>query len=122
FKEPTTRGRDQSRFLGPPPDIEFRMAAGVDIDPGTPERTVNMVGVRDLPTRKFGAALTEQNAILISGCRSDQTSAGPSAGSIAMPPRRSSTVRPRSSRVMLRPLCHVRFNTFSSPQINSSAT
>lgn len=75
FKEPAARGRDQSRFLVPPPDIAFRMAAGVDIDPGTPERTVNMVGVRDLPTRKFGAALTEQNAILISGCRSDQTSA-----------------------------------------------
>lgn len=75
FKEPTARGRDQSRFLVPPPDIAFRMAAGVDIDSGTPERTVNMVGVRDLPTRRFGSALTDQNAILISGCRSDQTSA-----------------------------------------------
>jgi len=75
FKEPTARGRAQSRFLVPPPDVAFRMAAGVEIDPSSPERTVNMVGVRDLPTRQFGARLTEQNAILISGCRSDQTSA-----------------------------------------------
>lgn len=75
FKEPGARGRDQTRFLVPPPDIAFRMAAGVEVDPGTPERTVNMVGFRELPTRQFGASLIDQNAILISGCRSDQTSA-----------------------------------------------
>ncbi|MGE0135526.1 MAG: caspase domain-containing protein [Dehalococcoidia bacterium] len=75
YKEPGSRGRDQTRFLVPPPDVAFRMAAGVDIDPGTPERTVNMVGFRDVQRRKFGSALTDQNAILISGCRSDQTSA-----------------------------------------------
>jgi hypothetical protein len=75
FKEPGARGRDGSRFLVPPPDVAFRMAAGVEIDQSSPERTVNMVGTRDLPTRQFGASLTDQNAILISGCRSDQTSA-----------------------------------------------
>lgn len=75
FKEPSPRGRDHSRFLVPPPDIAFRMAAGVEVDQGAPERTVNMVGQRDLPVRQFGASLNDQNAILISGCRSDQTSA-----------------------------------------------
>jgi metacaspase-1 len=75
FKEPGLRGRQQTRFLVPPPDVAFRMAAGVQVDQGRPERTVNMVGKRDLPTRRFGQSLTEQNAILISGCRSDQTSA-----------------------------------------------
>lgn len=75
FKEPGARGRDRSRYLAPPPDVSFRMAAGVELDPGRPERTVNMVGVRDLPTRQFGSALIEQNAIVITGCRADQTSA-----------------------------------------------
>lgn len=75
FKEPGLRGRAQTRFLIPPPDVGFRMAAGVEIDPGRPERTVNMVGTRQLATRRFGQSLTEQNAILISGCRADQTSA-----------------------------------------------
>ncbi len=75
FKEPGAKGRDRSRFLVPPPDVAFRMAAGVEIDATTPERTVNMVGLRELPKRQFGSSLTEQNAVLISGCRSDQTSA-----------------------------------------------
>jgi hypothetical protein len=75
FKEPGGRGQDRSRFLVPPPDVAFRMAAGVEVEPGSPERSVNMAGFRDLPARQFGSSLTEQNAILISGCRSDQTSA-----------------------------------------------
>jgi hypothetical protein len=77
FKEPPSGGHAQAlRYLVPPPDVAFRMASGVDIDPSTSERTVNMTGRRgDLRVRRFGSAVVEQNALLIAGCRSDQTSA-----------------------------------------------
>ena len=75
FKEPGSRGKDTARYLVPPPDIGFRMAAGIELNDSTPDRTVNMVGRRDLPTRQFGSSLVDQNAILLSASRSDQTSA-----------------------------------------------
>lgn len=74
FKEPELRG-SAKRFLCPPPDIAFRYAAGVELT-SEPERSVNMSGRRPgLQVRHFGQAATDQKAILISGCRSDQTSA-----------------------------------------------
>jgi hypothetical protein len=74
FKEPELRGA-KTRFLVPPPDIGYRAAGGVTVT-AEPERSVNMVGRRSgLALRHFGSALTAQNAVLIAGCRSDQTSA-----------------------------------------------
>lgn len=77
FKEAPVSGRTPSqRYLVPPPDVSFRMAGGVELDLATPERTVNMRGRRnDLKVRRFGSTLVDQNAVLIAGCRSDQTSA-----------------------------------------------
>lgn len=77
FKEPPVGGRAPvHRYLAPPPDIGFRMAAGVELDLSAPERTVNMTGRRSsLRVRHFGTAVTKQNALLIAGCQSDQTSA-----------------------------------------------
>lgn len=74
FKEPELRGA-KTRFLVAPPDIAYRASGGVDVT-AEPERSVNMVGRRHgLALRRFGTSLTEQNALLIAGCRSDQTSA-----------------------------------------------
>ncbi|MFN0147169.1 MAG: caspase family protein [Dehalococcoidia bacterium] len=78
FKEPATGRESLSRYLVPPPDIAFRQAGGVEVpDHPAPERGVNMVGQALAPAKRrhFGTALLDQNAILISGCRSDQTSA-----------------------------------------------
>jgi pimeloyl-ACP methyl ester carboxylesterase len=76
FKEPDSRGPTPvSRYLTPPPDIGFRAAARIELDDRVVERSVNMVGVRSLKTRRFGMSVVEQRAILIAGCRSDQTSA-----------------------------------------------
>lgn len=64
------------RFMAPPPDIAFRLAAGVHIASDIPERTVNLVGYQaGLTRRAFGTAVVQQNGILITGCRADQTSA-----------------------------------------------
>ena len=77
FKEPGGRGDGTaSRYLVPPPDVAFRAARGVDFDVTSPQRVVNMRGTRpNLKLRRFGMSLVDQNAILIAGCRDDQTSA-----------------------------------------------
>jgi metacaspase-1 len=75
FKEPARDSVPKRlRFLTPPPDIGWRAAGGVEIDLSVAERTVNMTGKR-ARVRQFGLAATKQNAVLIAGCRSDQTSA-----------------------------------------------
>jgi hypothetical protein len=76
FKEPALGRSPTLRYLVPPPDVAFRAAAAVEIDAARTERSVSMSGRRrGVTLRRFGAAFTEQNAVLIAGCRSDQTSA-----------------------------------------------
>jgi len=76
FKEPALGRAPSLRYLVPPPDVAFRAAGGIELDPAMPERSVSMKGQRrGLVLRRFGAAVTDQRAILIAGCRSDQTSA-----------------------------------------------
>ncbi len=75
FKEPIRGPAPNPRYLTPPPDIGFRASAGVDVASEAAERTVNMVGLRTPKKRQFGVSIVQQNAILIAGCRSDQTSA-----------------------------------------------
>ena len=75
FKETVKDSMPQrQRFLTPPPDIGWRAAGEIDIDLSVAERTVNMTKKRTR-VRRFGLAVTKQNAVLIAGCRSDQTSA-----------------------------------------------
>jgi hypothetical protein len=73
FKEPTAGRTPASRFLVPPPDIAVRGAGRVEVVAREAERTVNMRGDRGLERRRFGRS-AKQSAILLAGCRSDQTS------------------------------------------------
>jgi hypothetical protein len=75
FKEPPQDNEmPRLRYLPPPPDIGWRAAAEVDIDPRVAERTVTM-RQRRARIRRFGVAVTGQHAVLIAGCRSDQNAA-----------------------------------------------
>ncbi|HKE15707.1 MAG TPA: caspase family protein [Kofleriaceae bacterium] len=74
FKEPVAGRTPVSRFLVPPPDIALRAASRVDTSSRAAERTVNMVGKRVTRRKRFGQSAADQNAIVLAGCRSDQTS------------------------------------------------
>jgi metacaspase-1 len=75
FKERSGNSETQRvRFLPPPPDISWRAAAQVDIDLAVAGQTVTVKEKR-VRVQRFGLAVTTQNAVLIAGCRSDQTSA-----------------------------------------------
>ena len=79
FVEPSARPAPKSRYLAPPPDIGFRFAGSVEVDPGAgAERTVNLRGRRvrvGRPTLREQAKRISQHAFVISGCKDDQTSA-----------------------------------------------
>lgn len=76
FRESLPPRAPVPRFMAPPPDIAFRMAARIRRDPGDPNRTVNLAGYQpELTPRTFGTSVVQQNGLLITGCRSDQTSA-----------------------------------------------
>jgi hypothetical protein len=75
FKERPKAGEPMRlRYLTPPPDVAWRAAAGVEVDTASPERTVNMKAKR-VGVQRFGLALTDQNVVLVAGCKSTQTSA-----------------------------------------------
>ena len=79
FVEPTVRPAPVMRYLAPPPDLSFRFASEVRLDPcAGSERTVNLTGRRVFfgnRELKAQAKRISQNAFVISGCRDDQTSA-----------------------------------------------
>ncbi len=62
------------KFLSPPAEVRHRSEHAIEyrgID-----RSVTMTGPdRKLPVRRFGISLTATNAVLVAGCRADQTSA-----------------------------------------------
>ena len=62
------------KFLPAPVEVRHRSEPGIE-NRGI-DRSVTMTGPdRKLPVRRFGISLTKTNAVLIAGCRSDQTSA-----------------------------------------------
>ncbi len=73
--DPLTDSHQQRvRFLPPPPDVAWRAAGEVTIDPADARRTVNLTD-RRTRVERFGLVTTKQNVVLIAGCRADQTSA-----------------------------------------------
>jgi len=62
------------KFL--PAPVEVRHRSEPRIENRGIDRSVTMIGPdKALPVRRFGISLTKTNAVLIAGCRSDQTSA-----------------------------------------------
>ncbi|HSL91178.1 MAG TPA: caspase family protein [Candidatus Limnocylindrales bacterium] len=62
------------KFL--PAPVEVRHRSERRIENRGIDRSVTMIGPdKALPVRRFGISLTKTNAVLIAGCRSDQTSA-----------------------------------------------
>ena len=62
------------KFL--PAPVEVRHRSELRIENRGVDRSVTMTGPdRKFPVRRFGISLTKTNAVLIAGCRSDQTSA-----------------------------------------------
>jgi len=62
------------KFLPAPVEVRHRSEHGIE-NRGI-DRSVTMTGPdRKLPVRRFGVSLTTTNAVLIAGCRADQTSA-----------------------------------------------
>ncbi len=62
------------KFL--PAPVEVRHRSEHRIENRGFDRSVTMAGPdRELPVRRFGVSLTKSNAVLIAGCRDDQTSA-----------------------------------------------
>lgn len=62
------------KFL--PAPVEVRHRSEPRIENRGIDRSVTMIGPDEaLPVRRFGISLTKTNAVLIAGCRSDQTSA-----------------------------------------------
>jgi hypothetical protein len=62
------------KFLAAPVEVRHRSEPRIE-DRGV-DRSVTMTGPdRKISVRKFGVSVSETNAVLIAGCRSDQTSA-----------------------------------------------
>mgnify|MGYP001375863884 CR=1 FL=1 len=62
------------KFLSAP--VEVRHRSEIRIENRGIDRSMTMIGPeKNLPVRRFGVSVSKTNAVLIAGCRSDQTSA-----------------------------------------------